>query len=271
MQAIMTGRFSWPILLCIAGMAPAFAQAQTGLPTPFHTTGFVEAGMLHAGLSGNFEDWNDQYLRASWQIDPVSRINGEISRQDHFGDRGTFLGAGYTRIFNDVWYGSLSAGTSEGGFFLPRVRVDGSIHRKWLAKKNLVSNFVLGYYKAKEIYYDRSLLASATYYFDGPWIAEAGVRLNQSNPGDIRSERGFATVYYGRNKQHYLVLRHETGREGYQLLQANNDVRDFSSHETSLTWRQWITRNTGFNLLTNYYENPYYHRSGVQAGVFVDF
>ena len=268
MQATMT---RWLVTLCIAGMAPAYAQTQTVPPAPFQMSGFVEAGMLYSRLSGNFEDWNDQYLRASLQVSPISRINGEVSHQDHFDDQGTFVGAGYTRIFSDTWHGSLSAGTSDGGRFLPRARIDASLHRKWLEKKNLVSSLALGYYKAKEIYYDRSLVASAIYYFDGPWIAEAGMRMNQSNPGNIRSERGFITLYQGRNKQHYLVLRHETGREGYQLVKTGGDIRDFSSNETSFTWRQWITPNAGINLVLDYYVNPYYHRSGIQAGVFMDF
>lgn len=236
------------------------------------TSGSIEIGALHSRLSGNNTDWNDQYLRGNWQISPSGNINAEISNQNHFGDQGVFVGAGYTHIFNETWYGFLSGGTSKGGFFLPRKRVDGFISRKWLEKKNLISNIGLGYYQAKEIYSDHSLLLSALYYFDAPWIIEVGARMNESNPGGIRSNRGFAVLTYGENKRRYLTLRYEKGNEAYQPVGENITLCcDFSSNEISLIWRQWLSKDYGFNMLANHYNNPNYTRSGIQIGVFHDF
>lgn len=268
-----------PLLVCSMMLITANVHAQQ--PPLATLSGFLEVGALHSRLSENnpqagikctyCQDWNDQYLRGNWQISPAGRINGEISNQRHFGDQGVFVGAGYTHVFNETWYGSLSAGTSEGGFFLPRKRVDGSISRKWLEKKNLISNIGLGYYQAKEIYSDRSLLLSALYYFDAPLIIEAGARMNESNPGGIRSNRGFAVLTYGKNKQHYLTLRYEKGNEAYQLVEASTAISDFSSNEISLIWRQWLSKDFGFNVLANHYNNPNYTRSGIQVGIFRDF
>jgi YaiO family outer membrane protein len=254
-----------PLLVFIVTLAVAEES------TSFKRSGFVELGAGYAKLTGSYQDWNDQYLVGSWQLTPTDRVNGEISNQDHFGDQGLFIGAGYTRIFNEDWYGLLSAGTSEGGFFLPRVRVDGSIHKKWLEKKNLVTGLGFTYYDAKDVHTDRTLLLSLLYYFDAPWIMEIGARLNRSSPGPIDSGRGFIALTYGQNKQRYITLRYDDGSEAYQSIGTDTLISDFSSREAALIWRQWITEDYGFNLLVVHYENPTYERSGVALGVFVDF
>lgn len=263
------------LIACLALLAISCIStgslAQTTAPLEPAMTGFLEAGAGHAVLTGNNPDWNDQYLRGNLNLNPSDHLNAEISEQRHFGDRGTFVGASYTHEFNDTWYSLLSAGTSEGGFFLPKLRVDGFIYRKWLEKKNLVTHIGFMYYKAKETYIDRALQLGASYYFQAPWIVEAGVHLTQSNPGGIRSSRGFVAVTYGENKRHYLTLAYDTGRESYQLTGENSLLSDFASHETSLTWRQWVSNNYGFNLRASQYKNPNYRRTGFTLGIFRDF
>ncbi len=257
-------------------IAATHAHAEPSIP-PI-TSGSLEVGVLHSRLSEGNADWNDQYLRGNWQINPTGNINGEISNQSHFADQGVFIGAGYTHIFNNTWHGFLNTGASQGGLsFLPRIRVDASISRKWLKKNNLISTLGLGYYQAKTIDPDRSdrnLLLSALYYFDAPLIVEAGVRLNESSPGEVRSNRPFTVITYGKNQRYYLTLRYETGGEAWQVIDANTKINDFSSNEVSLIWRQWLSREYGFNLMTNFYNNysdPGYTRFGVQFGLFHDF
>ena len=268
---IKISSFFYRIMQYTLGIAMIATHAHGESPSPTITAGSVEVGALHSRLSGSYSDWNDKYLRGNWQISPIGNINGEISNQNHFADQGIFIGIGYTHIFNDTWHGSLSAGTSAGGFFLPKTRIDGSISKKWLAKKNLVSNIGLGYYQAKDAHSDRNLLLSALYYFDMPLIMEAGIRFNESNPGSIHSNRSFAVLTYGQTKQHYLTLRYETGREAYQVIGENTTISDFSSNEISLIWRQWFSKDYGITVLTNHYSNPYYNRSGIQIGVFHDY
>nr|WP_311530474.1 YaiO family outer membrane beta-barrel protein [uncultured Ralstonia sp.] len=252
-----------------APVAPAPPMASTaGAPL---VTGFLEGGIGHANLTGGNADWNDQYLRGGVHLTPKDYVTSEVSHQSHFGDHGTFVGLGYTRTFNDDWYGFLSAGTSTGGFFLPRYRIDGNLYRKLLEKKNLVVNIGFTYYRAREIYTDKTLLLGATYYFEAPWIIQIGARLNRSDPGSVRSNRGVIAVTYGRNKDQYITLMYDTGREAYQLTGGATLLNDFTSHETSLTWRRWITRQWGFNLRAIYYENPFYKRKQVEGGIFYEF
>ncbi|KAI3590991.1 hypothetical protein D9X30_4476 [Cupriavidus sp. U2] len=267
------------VLSCLLGMAmlvattESRAQAEASPPRTFVPllTGFIEGGLGHANLTNNNSSWNDQYVRGGVHLTPKDYVTGEISHQNHFGDAGTFFGLGYTRIFDDNWYGFLSAGTSSGGFFLPEVRVDGILFRKLLEKKNLVASAGFTYYRAKEVYNDKTLLLGLTYYFDAPWIIQLGGRLNRSDPGNVRSNRGSIAVTYGRDKDQYITLRYDGGTEAYQITGAQQLLSDFTSHEVSLNWRKWITKRYGINLRAVYYENPSYKRKQAEIGVFAEF
>ena len=48
-------------------------------------------------------------------------------------------------------------------------------------------------------------------------------------------------------------------------------MSDFSSRETTLTWREWFSPKSGFNLTAAHYANPSYQRSGVTLGLFYEF
>lgn len=253
-------------------LAAAGGRADGGAPAPRHVaSGTVEAGAGYAALTGAQPNWLDQYVRGSVQVTSSGRVTAEVSHQDHFGSRGTFLGAGYVQGFGPTWIGALSAGSSAGGVFLPRFRVDGSLSRKWLERQRLVTTLGFGYYRSKERYFDLGLLASATYYFEAPWIVEIGVRLNLSNPGEVASARAFGSLTFGRTRRHFVTLRIDAGREGYQVLSEKDVLNRFSSAEQSLIGRQWITDALGAILRATHYENPSYARWGVEIGGFIDF
>jgi YaiO family outer membrane protein len=234
-------------------------------------TGFVEAGAGYHGLSGENPSWNDQYLRSHLALTARDGLDLELSHQAHFGDRGTFLGAGYTRTLDDRWYASAFVGGSTEGFFLPRARIDGFLSRKWLTGGPLVTTVGAGFSDSRDVHWDTSVLGEASYYFRAPFIVNGGMRLNVSNPGAVVTTRGFGAVTWGAEKRHYLTLRIEGGGEGYQVVGEQTVLAEFSSFEASAIWRQWLTRAIGFDLRATRYENPSYTRSGVQLGLFWDF
>jgi YaiO family outer membrane protein len=252
--------------------APVLGLAEEPAASEHRVSGLVEGGAAYAALTEGYPIWNDQFLKASLQLTPDDRLSAEVSRQSHFGDAGVFFGAGYTRHFDDRWYGSLNIGTSTRGFFLPRIRLDAFLYRKWLERKSLVTNIGFAYYRSRDVYFDRALLAGATYYFDGPWIVEVGGRLNDSSPGGVRSLRGFAALTYGYDQRHFFVLRYEGGREAYQVVgtSAAGALVGFSSQEASLTWRQWVLADFGLNLRASHYRGPY-RRTGLELGIFYEF
>lgn len=246
----------------------SWAEAQ---PTSSQRGGVLEIGGGHADLDGQNPDWEDYHLRGQLQQGPDNVFFGEVSRQRHFGEEGTFLGAGLNHVFSQDWYGSLSLGSSDTGFFLPAFRGDAALYRKWLPSRRLVTGVGYGYYRAREVYTDHSALLSAIYYFEAPVLLEVGARLNRSDPGKVDSQRGYAALTYGRARQHYVSLRYDSGRESYQLVAANALVRDFSSDEASLGWRQWLAPDYGFQLRASRYDNPSYRRNGIELGLFKEF
>ena len=241
------------------------------LAPPALAAGMLEAGGGHAALSGAYGDWDDQYLRGNLRLDDGPLLSGELSQQRHFGERGTFAGVGVSHDFDPQWFGMLSAGGSSGGSFLPRLRLDGTLARKWLAQGQLVTSVGAGYFQSRVGYTDRSLSLGASYYFAAPWLLEGGLRLNRSSRGQVDSRRAFAALTYGREGQHYLTVRHEAGNEAYQAAGSSGLLVDFASRDSSVSWRQWLAPHYGFRLQANYYVNPSYHRAELQLGAFVTF
>ena len=221
-------------------------------------------------LSAGFGNWRDVTLRGTYGL-TSHVIQGEVSLNRRFNTDGAFVGLSDTYTFNQDWYGSVAVGLGDGAFYLPRYRLDATLNKKWLPGRNLVTSIGAGYYKATDGHSDNSLSLGAVYYFDEPWIAEAGVRFNSSNPGAIKTHQQFAAVTYGRIKQSLVTVRHGWGSEGYQTISDNAQLVNFKSRETSIAWRHWVAPRTGILLGANRYTNPFYNRSGLNIGIFHDF
>lgn len=240
-------------------------------PVPPSSRGFVEIGGGYDRLTAGEPSWNDEYVRGHLDLTPSDAIQLEVTRQSHFGDHGTYGALGYTRILSERWYASGVAGGSDRGFFLPRVRFDAALHLKWLSRRNLVTSVGVGYSRMRDGHSDRAVGLDATYYFDAPWIVQAGVRLNDSNPGNVLSARGHAAVTYGRQGRQYLTLTYESGRESYQVIGEDVAISDFASDELAFVWRRWLAGGFGFNARAVYYTNPTYRRLGAAVGLFWEF
>ena len=256
--------------------SPAQASPQqagtdvTPQPGPKQLGNFVEAGGQYLTLTDGFGYWAGGYGRGV--LAKGKNIwDAEVNGQHEFGDAGVYLGAGDTYNFNSDWYGSLTAGSSVGGFFWPRFRADGFINKKWLARKQLITTFGFGYNAAKDVHRDHSFFVGSTYYFTSPWIVEEGIRFNVSNPGSVFSPAAFVAVTQGRNLRHYVTVRGGFGTEAYQLVGPTVSLSDFKSQTLTITWRQWVGENWGLNLVGDYYHSPFYQRGGTSIGFFREF
>ena len=221
-------------------------------------------------LNAGFSNWREVTLRGVYGL-PRHLLQGELSVNRRFDQDGAFIGVSDTYTFNEDWFASAAVGAGDGAFYLPRYRIDTTLYRKLLPKRNLVGSIGLGYYSAPDGHVDRSLSLGAAYYFDAPWIVEGGVRLNRSNPGAVRTQQQFVAVTYGRDKENLVTARYGWGGEGYLAISANVQMVNFDSREASVAWRHWLNRSTGVLLSANRYTNPLYQRSGFNVGIFHDF
>jgi YaiO family outer membrane protein len=233
-------------------------------------TNFVEAGGSYRQLTNGFGDWSGGYARGVLATGK-NIWNAEVNGQHEFGDGGVYMAAGDTYNFNSDWYTSLTLGTSAGGFFWPRFRADAFANRKWGARKQLITTLGYGYYASKDVHRDQSVFIGTTYYLQGPWIVEDGVRFNVSNPGVVFSPAGFVAITEGRNKHHYVTANVGFGQEAYQIVGPSTVLTRFPSQNVTITWRQWMGKNWGFNLVGDFYHSPFYERGGGSFGFFKEF
>jgi YaiO family outer membrane protein len=231
----------------------------------------VESGVNYRRLDSGYSEWRGAYIRMVLRAGSKDTVNAEVLRQRQFGDTGTFFSVGDSHTINEKWYSYLSVGGSSGGFFFPRVRVDGQLSRKWLAKKSLVTSVGVGLFEPKTIHRNFAASMEAVYYFTAPWIVQGGVRWNHSSPGAVLSRSQFIALTEGREGKHYVVLRGEVGREAYQLVGATTALVDFPSRNATVTWKQWVGGDWGFNAVAEYYKSSAYRRAGVSLGLFKSF
>jgi len=231
---------------------------------------YIETGGNYLALSNGFGYWAGGYSRVSYDRG-ADVWNGELNVQHEFGDAGAYFALGDTHTFNSDWYGSLTFGSSAGGFFWPRYRTDAFLNKKWMARKQLITTAGFGYYAAKDVHRDRVFYLGSTYYFEKPWIVEEGLYFNVSTPGRIFAPAGFVALTHGRAQHQYLVLRAGLGEEAYQLIGPTVSLTQFQSQAATLTWRRWLGNNWGFNFVSDYYHNPFYNRGGSSFGVFKEF
>ncbi|HKP29567.1 MAG TPA: YaiO family outer membrane beta-barrel protein [Gemmatimonadales bacterium] len=251
-----------PTCIAIVAMAlfagPAHAQ---------RAAGWLQGDAFYHAVSNDFGDWKGVGIRAVLPSGPKNIWYGELVAQEAFNDRGVWVSAGNRHFFGPNWFTFASLGGGTGDYYLPDLRADASVGHAWLEKKNLVTILGATYVNSKDIYEDFALLGSVAAYFPGV-TAEAGLRINWSNPDAVRTQRVWGAVTLGQERKRLIVIRGGGGSEGYQLTGDVETQQRFQSYEASIGWRQWLEGHTGFIAGLEVYHNPFYTRTGVTLGVF---
>jgi YaiO family outer membrane protein len=266
----MTNRFlaSSICLIIYALSGQAHAQA-----TPDAYPGSVQLGLSQSRISNHSPDWRDVSVRGNVSLSKeIGVLHWEASEQKHFGETGSALSLSLSHELNPDWYGSVGMGAGSKASFLPKHRVDAALYRKWLDKRQWVTGVQLMASKSGDsLYRDQSWQLSSSYYFEIPLVAELGFKRNTSNPGNVKTQRYYVAATYGENKKYYLSARYDTGHEGYLPQGANVSASNFKSHIATLSWRQWLSPQWGYELVNEQYNNPFYDRNGWTASLFYDF
>lgn len=254
-----------PLLCLVALVVPATGLAQSDTP---RSGGMVEASGFAHRVSNGFGNWSGGRLRAVLPLGRSDVLYLEGTGQRAFGDEGVFGSVAHQHSFGDGWISFLGAGGGTGEFYFPELRLDAALSRKLLASRRLVATIGGTWVRSKAAYRDRAAQASLTGYLGPTVVVEAGARLNWSTPGDVASQRGFLALTLGRAGSRYVVLRGAAGSEGYQLTGSGATEQKFNSTEAAISWRQWLGGTLGFVLGGEWYDNPFYTRTGVQLGLF---
>jgi YaiO family outer membrane protein len=262
------GYMSVVIAVLIASLPlPVFAAEQH----QYIEANYIEGGLDYSDLDHGYADWKGVFVRGSWQQNSKNVWAGELLHKNEYNAWGNYLTAGLTHTFNDDWYGSLSAGVSDGAFFFNKYQVDGFINRKLLKDRNLVATLGVGYDEAKHVNADSYIYLGASYYFDEPWLLEGGIRLNRSTPGPENSHRYRIAVTYGRAFDQFIIADFDWGTEAYQFVSTDVSIVNFNSRILSLTWRKWIAKDWGLAMRGEFYQSDEYNRNGVEVSVFKHF
>lgn len=246
-------------------------SAETQEEPKLNMSGYLEAGILNHSLSSGYPDWKGQFVRGVLHSDEKNSWRAEIVNLSEFGDTGTLFAIGNTHDIDEKWFSSASVSTSSGGFFLPELRLDAALNRKWLEQLNLVTTVGVTRVNAKDTHQDHSVLLAASYYFEQPLVIEGGVLINHSDPGGVDSNSQFVAATYGQEKHRIISLRYGFGEEAYQVVAQGVTLVNFNSEVLTLTWREWLSANRGFQIRAEAYHNPSYDRNGIELSFFQDF
>jgi YaiO family outer membrane protein len=246
---------------------PGLGAVSLGLTGP----GYIEVGGGYSDMYPRpYVPWRDAYVRIL-ASGGRNTFSGEGSRQDRYGDTGWFYGAGISRTLSDTWFADVHAGSSVGGFFLPKLRLDGSINGKFLRNKQLVLSGAFGYDKSKQVNHDFRFGPAFTYYTPWSVVAQGGVNFVRSNPGNLLDMSEYLSLTQGHDKEHYITVRAEFGREGYEVVGPETTLQDFAFRQYSATWRQWLGVDWGVNIMFNHENTPFYRRNGGTVGIFFEY
>ena len=256
----MIPRLARIAVLVLALVAVPSAHAQ-------RAAGWLQGDAFYHAVTNDFGDWKGVGIRTVVPSGAKNIWYGELVAQEAFNDRGVWASVGNRHFFGPDWFTFASIGGGTGDYYLPDLRADVSVGHAWLQKKNLVTILGATYVNSKDIYEDFALLGSVAAYFPGI-TAEAGLRINWSNPDAVQTARAWGAVTLGQERKRLIVIRAGGGEEGYQLTGDIETQQRFRSYEASIGWRQWFEGTTGFIAGLEVYDNPFYTRTGVTLGVF---
>lgn len=241
--------------------AAAQAPLAGGLPG-----GWVEVNAFRQSVTNGYGDWTGGYARV---VLPSARNTwyADVLAMDAFGERGGQVGVTQRHEWSDRIFQMIGANVGNGASILPRARVDGALGVRLGAQRRVQATGGMSYVKSTTALYDVAGIASLAWYAPHNLLLEAGGRYNVSRPGDIQSHRLSLTSIWTPSPRRSFSFRGIGGSEGWQVISANTTLTRFHSRELSLAWREKVAGPWALSVQGDWYDNPFYTRSGVTIGV----
>jgi len=130
----------------------------------------IEGGGIYYDLTDGQDSTYGEYLRARFETSITDAWMLDITNLDRFDDDGTQISIGNVHQFTDRVYTQLFVAGISGGFFWPRMRVDGAVSIKWMQDKQFVTTLGGGYFDAKDEHDDTRGFVDLMYYFKNPMV-----------------------------------------------------------------------------------------------------
>ena len=254
-----------------ATLAAALAAGTAGAQTAASRV-TIDLAANRSSLTANLPDGKALNLRAAWDMPSGNVLQAELLDERKFGQSGGVAALAYTYRLDTAWYGIGTLALGHGGPNWANQKVDVQLSRKWLAQQQLVTSVALYDARFDAGRSDRGARLSATLYGQMPAVIEAGVIINRSQPGSVRSQMPYASAVFGSHGAQQLSLRASSGREAYQALGvAGGSLVDFHSRSLSANWRQWLAPSWGWTAQAEFYRNPAYERRTLGGGLFAQW
>lgn len=255
--------------VCASSLAAIVLAQTAGAQAPL-AGGFpgrwIEANALYQPVTNDYGDWQGGYVRA---VVPTARDTwyADALALSAFGERGMQVGVAQRHDWSPRFFQFVGASVGSGAAIMPRVRADASLGARWGAARSVQTTAGLSYVRSVTELYDVAALASVAWYAPRGLMLETGVRYNMSRPGDIRSQRVFASSSWTPSPRRTISARVFTGSEGWQTVRTGATLTRFNSQEYALAWREKVFGPVAISVQGDLYRNPFYTRSGITLGV----
>ena len=254
--------------VCSVAMALATTGGTVSAQTAEPARITVDLITSHSNLSAGLPSGEAVNLRVAADLPWGDAVLAELLDERKFGQRGGVAAASYTRRLDADWYAIGSLALGHGGLNWARRRVDLQLSRKWLDRQQLVASAALYDARFDMGRSDQGGRVAATWYAELPLLVEAGVLINVSRPGSVRSRMRYLSAVFGHEGSEVFTVRVSSGREAYQALGAGATLVDFPSRTVGATWRHWLGPDWGVSAQVEQYHNPSYDRRTLGLGVF---
>ena len=237
------------------------AAAQTSAPEK----GALEMVLGDGHMSNDYGNANSFAIRGVTMIS-AGVLQGELVRQSRFGFNGEYGGLSFTRDFSPDWYATVGAGAGSSELF-PSWRIDATGYRKLGSEKQYVVGFGGYFAKGKDSgRSDSGVLLTSIVYFS-PLVLEAGVRVNRANPGAVTGPSQYIAATIGSDETRAYILRADHAKEAYQVFTSGSERVNYDSQTYGAQWRERISRDVLLLAGLQYYRNPLYSKTSLEAGL----
>lgn len=253
------------ILASLIGAGTAAAQTAASRMT-------LDLIANQSSLTAGLPDGKALNLRAAWDMPSGNVLQAELLEERKFGQSGGVAAVAFTQPFDEAWYAIGSLALGHGGPNWANQKLELQLSHKWLAQRQLVTSLALYEAHFDAARNDRGSRLSITLYGSTPALVEAGVILNRSQPGRVRSTMPYASAVFGQHGTQLISLRASSGREAYQALGTlGGGLVDFHSRSLSANWRRWLAPGWGLSAQIELYRNPAYQRHTLGGGLFAQW